>query len=45
MMTIEQEKVFKHLSQFVSDHKKAFVEKVLGQRTRYVTVVLENIYQ
>ena len=44
-MTIEQEKVFKHLSQFVSDHKKGFVEKVLGQRTRYVTVVLENIYQ
>ncbi|MEX2235592.1 MAG: RNA methyltransferase [Cyclobacteriaceae bacterium] len=44
-MTSEEEKVFQHLSQFVSDHKKAFVEKVLSQRTRYVTVVLENIYQ
>src|SRR5688500_6036439 len=44
-MTGEEEKVFKHLSQFVSEHKKAFVEKVLAQRTRYVTVVLENIYQ
>lgn len=44
-MTSDEEKVFKHLSQFVSDHKKAFVEKVLNQRTRYVTVVLENIYQ
>lgn len=44
-MTAEEEKVFKHLSQFVSEHKKAFVEKVLAQRTRYVTVVLENIYQ
>jgi tRNA (guanosine-2'-O-)-methyltransferase len=34
-----------HLSQFVSEHKKKFVERVLDQRTRYVTVVLENIYQ
>ena len=44
-MTPEEEKVLKHLGQFVSEHKKAFVEKVLAQRTRYVTVVLENIYQ
>lgn len=39
------EKVFTHLSQFVSDHKKACVDRVLEHRTRYVTVVLENIYQ
>lgn len=38
-------KLLEHLSQFVSDHKKEFIEKVLGYRTRYVTVVLENIYQ
>ncbi len=44
-MTDEENKVFNHLAQFVSDHKKAFIEKVLEQRTRYVTVVLENIYQ
>jgi tRNA (guanosine-2'-O-)-methyltransferase len=44
-MTPEEEKVFNHLAQFVSEHKKAFVEKVLEHRTRYVTVVLENIYQ
>jgi len=44
-MTRDEEKIFQHLSQFVSDHKKAFVEKVLSQRTRYLTVVLENIYQ
>jgi tRNA (guanosine-2'-O-)-methyltransferase len=44
-MTAEEESVYRHLGQFVSDHKKAFVEKVLEQRTRYVTVVLENIYQ
>lgn len=44
-MNSAEKKVFDHLAQFVSDHKKAFVEKVLEQRTRYVTVVLENIYQ
>lgn len=44
-MTEQEKKVFDHLAQFVSDHKKDFVEKVLAQRTRYVTVVLENIYQ
>jgi len=37
--------LFNHFSQFVSDHKKEFVGKVLSQRTRYITVVLENIYQ
>ena len=44
-MTSAENKVFHHLSQFVSDHKKAFIEKVLAERTRYLTVVLENIYQ
>jgi tRNA (guanosine-2'-O-)-methyltransferase len=44
-MTPQELKLFDHLSQFVSDHKREFVEKVLSQRTRYVTVVLENIYQ
>jgi tRNA (guanosine-2'-O-)-methyltransferase len=37
--------IFEHLSQFVSDHKKQFIEKVLSHRTRHVTVVLEDIYQ
>lgn len=44
-MTREEKMVLHHLSQFVSDHKKTCIEKVLDQRTRYVTVVLENIYQ
>lgn len=44
-MTSSDNRVLNHLSQFVSDHKKAFIEKVLDQRTRYATVVLENIYQ
>ena len=34
-----------HFSQFVSEHKKAFIERVLEHRTRYVTVALEDIYQ
>lgn len=44
-MTPTEKKVFQHLARFVSDHKKEFVEKVLRHRTRYLTVVLENIYQ
>jgi len=40
-----QSRLYSLLSQFVSNHKKQFVEKVLDHRTRYVTVVLENIYQ
>lgn len=34
-----------HLGQFVSEHKKQFIERVLHNRTRYVTLVLEDIYQ
>jgi tRNA (guanosine-2'-O-)-methyltransferase len=44
-MTDKLQLITNHLSQFVSDHKKEFVDRVLNQRTRYVTVVLENIYQ
>jgi tRNA (guanosine-2'-O-)-methyltransferase len=45
VMTPEEYKLFNHLAQFVTDHKKDFIERVLALRTRYVTVVLENIYQ
>jgi tRNA (guanosine-2'-O-)-methyltransferase len=34
-----------YYSRFVSEHKKAFVERVLDQRTRHITMVLEDIYQ
>ena len=44
-MTEVQSRLYDHLSQFVSDHKKNFVERVLANRTRYITVVLENIFQ
>jgi tRNA (guanosine-2'-O-)-methyltransferase len=40
-----REKLINHFAQYITDHKKQFVEKVLGQRTRHVTVVLEDIYQ
>jgi tRNA (guanosine-2'-O-)-methyltransferase len=44
-MTDKEILVTNHLAQFVSDHKKEFVDRVLNERTRYVTIVLENIYQ
>jgi tRNA (guanosine-2'-O-)-methyltransferase len=44
-MTRTEKLVFQHLSQFVSDHKKQFAEKVLDARTRNVTIVLEDIFQ
>ncbi len=34
-----------YFSQFITDHKKEFIERVLNYRTRYITVVLEDIYQ
>ena len=44
-MTDRERLVSQHLSQFVSDHKKEFVDKVLNARTRNITVVLEDIFQ
>ena len=44
-MTDRERLVCQHLSQFVSDHKKEFVDKVLNARTRNITVVLEDIFQ
>jgi tRNA (guanosine-2'-O-)-methyltransferase len=44
-MTPRELQVFHHLAQFVSDHKKQFMDKVLAARTRHLTIVLENIYQ
>lgn len=40
-----QEKLIHHFAAFITDHKKTMMEKVLSDRTKYVTVVLENIYQ
>lgn len=46
MTELQQQQLLKeHLSQFVSEHKREFMERVLASRTRYVTMVLEDIYQ
>lgn len=46
MTELQQQKLLKeHFSQFVSEHKREFMERVLAMRTRYVTIVLEDIYQ
>jgi tRNA (guanosine-2'-O-)-methyltransferase len=34
-----------HLAQYITDNRRATIDKVLDSRTRYVTVVLEDIYQ
>lgn len=44
-LTSHERLLVQHFSQYVSDHKKEFIQKVLAERTRHVTVVLENIYQ
>lgn len=44
-MSDDEKLVLRHLSQFVSDHKREFIEKVLAMRTRKITVVLEDIFQ
>ncbi len=44
-MASKEQLLIDHLSQYVTDHKKNFIEKVLGERTRHVTLVLEDIYQ
>jgi tRNA (guanosine-2'-O-)-methyltransferase len=45
IMTEDKRRLLQHLSQFVSDHKKQFVDKVLNVRTRHITVVLEDVFQ
>lgn len=45
MLTKEEQLLLQHLAQYVTDHKKQCIDKVLGNRTRQLTVVLEDIYQ
>jgi tRNA (guanosine-2'-O-)-methyltransferase len=40
-----REAVVSHLGQFISEHKKKFIEQVLDQRTKYLALILEDIYQ
>jgi tRNA (guanosine-2'-O-)-methyltransferase len=41
----EKKALYEKLAASVSEHKKALFEKVLAQRTRYISLMLENIYQ
>jgi len=40
-----QKQLIDHFSQYITDHKKQFIEKVLSERTRHITLVLEDVYQ
>lgn len=40
-----KEKLVKYLQQFVTESRLQVIDRVLQQRTRYITVVLEDIYQ
>ena len=40
-----QSKLIEHLSQFVTDVRKERLQEVLQNRTRHITVVLEDLYQ
>lgn len=40
-----RKRLLAHLSGYVSEHKRARVDEVLAHRTRYLTVVLENLQQ
>lgn len=42
--TVRRE-LIQHLKQFVTDNRLEVFEKVLNNRTRYITVALEDIYQ
>ena len=39
------EEIIDMLSEFVTENKKTQIDRVLSNRTRHVTVVLEDIYQ
>src|SRR5690349_13378568 len=43
--TAVDENLVVHLAQYLTDNRKASIERVLAQRTRHVTIVLEDIYQ
>jgi tRNA (guanosine-2'-O-)-methyltransferase len=40
-----RDKLTDHFVKYISDPRRLFLEKVLSQRTRHITMVLEDIYQ
>lgn len=45
MLSTNELRVLQYLEQYVTGHKKDYIEKVLAMRTRHLTVVMEDIYQ
>ena len=45
MDEVEKEELVDYLGQFVSARRKTRIDNVLAWRTRYLTLVLEDIYQ
>lgn len=45
MKTDRQLAIIDYLSTFITEHKLKLMENVLAQRTNYITLVLEDIYQ
>jgi tRNA (guanosine-2'-O-)-methyltransferase len=40
-----QEQLYEYLAQFITENKRSKIEDIVQWRTRYLTVVLEDIYQ
>ncbi|MFN3839951.1 MAG: TrmH family RNA methyltransferase [Cyclobacteriaceae bacterium] len=44
-LTAIEYRLIQHLGEYITDHRKGLIDRVLSLRTRHLTVVLENIYQ
>lgn len=45
-MNLEQKQALvQYLGQFLTDHRRSLINNVMDQRTRHISVLLENIYQ
>jgi tRNA (guanosine-2'-O-)-methyltransferase len=40
-----KEKLLEYLSRYITENKRQLMDKVLDQRTRYLTIVLEDVFQ
>ena len=45
MTKYNRQTVAEFLASFITEHKRDLIETVLAQRTKFITVVLEDIYQ
>jgi tRNA (guanosine-2'-O-)-methyltransferase len=44
-MTTTDTQLYEYLAQFITENKRSKIEEIVQSRTRYLTVVLEDIYQ